>query len=98
VTSCNKTGFVSSVMFDCIDHVHTYLLVLRARVATKSKVFECRKLINHKDLSVLSVGKFGVAVTLINRHCLFMVARCLETVHVDGLGAKPMKLGLFGMA
>jgi len=85
-------------MFDCIDHMHTHLLAVRARVATESKIFECRELVNHKDLSFLSVGKFGVAVTSINRHRLFMVVRCLETTHVDGLGAERMEFSLFRMA
>jgi len=74
----------------------TCLLVVRARVAIESKIFECRELINHKDLSVLSVGKFGVAITSINCHRLFMVVRDFETIHVDGLGAERMELSLLG--
>jgi len=78
--------------------MHSYLLVVRALVATESKVFERRKLINHKDLSVFSVGKFCVTITAINCHCLIVVARYLKAMHVDRLGTERMKLSLFGMA
>jgi len=89
---------MSSVVFDCIDHVQSYLLVVGAWVATESKVFERRKLINHKDFSVFSIGKVCVTVASIDRHCLIVVARYLEAIHVDRLGAERMKLCLFGMA
>jgi len=98
VTSCNETGLMLSIMFDCIDHMHLDLLVVRAWVATKSRVFECRKFINHEDLGVFCIDKFCVTLTTINRHRLFMVARCLEATHVNRLGREQMKLSMIGMA
>jgi len=87
-------GFVSSVMFN----LHPYLLVVRACIATKSKVFECRKLINHKDLSIFSVGKFCVTVTAIDCHHMIVATRYPEAMHVDRLDTEQMKLSLLGMA
>jgi len=98
LASGDETSFVSSIVFDCIDHMHSDLLVVGAWVTTESKVFECRKLINHKDLCVFCIGKFRITIAMINRHGLFMITRHFETVHVDRFGTERMEFGLFGMA
>ena len=97
MASSDETSFVSSIMFDCIDHMHSYLLVVGAWVATESKVFERRKFINHKDFGVFCVGEFLVTIAAINRHGLFMVTRHFKTIHVDRFGTERMEFGLFGM-
>jgi len=98
VTSSNKAGFVSPVVFDCIYHMHLYLFIIGARVATETKIFERRKRVDHKELNSFCVGQFRVTVATIKRHGLLVVTRYLEALHVDGLGAERVEFGLLGMA
>ena len=81
-------------MLDCINHVHSDLLVLRTWIATETEVFKSKKLIDHEDLSLFSIGKLSVTVALINSNCLFVVAGYLKAIHMDGFGTERMKLDM----
>ena len=78
--------------------MHSYLFIVGARVAAKTKIFERRKRVDHKEFNIFCVGIFLVTVAKMKGNGLFVAARYLKPVHIDGFVTERVELGLLGMA
>ena len=82
----NQSCFVTSIMFNGIDEMHTHLLVVRRWSVSTPLVNECFVLINLVEFQFLSISSFHVAISLVKFHHLFMILGYEKSVHVCEFG------------
>ena len=96
MSSCNQSCFVTSVVFNGINHMHAYLLVIRTRIVTLSFIEKGFIVIDLFQFDCLCVLPSGITILTVKLHSLVMVSWYQEAIHVDGFHSERVKLRLVG--
>ena len=82
----NQSCLVMPIVFDSMCKVCTCLLVVQRRSVSSPLVDEGFVFIDLVEFQFFSISPFGVAISFVEFHCLFMVLRHKEATHVCGFG------------
>ena len=92
----NQPGFVSAIMLDIIDKMDPDDFVSRRWIGFVSLILEDLIGFHRCKLKLCSILPLGVAIALINLHCMPEVSWDLKPILVLGLSAKFSNFGKVG--
>ena len=82
----DQSCFVTSIMFNGIDEMHTCLLVVRWWSVSLPFVDECFALINLVEFQFFGISPFHIAIILVHFHSLVMIPGYKKSAHACGFG------------